>query len=211
MSNYLCKSWQGLIQMSVYLVSRGYYWYCLTEYPEKKRDSWAKIDQKLIEKYDADKSKFQRARQKQKYGMANFYFLRWESVSVIFHSKGKFSEKVTYNDTFYDIRKKPLKITISDNIEMVIYEENETTSVRLSRESYRGFKACLIDVCKLKEQKEIIKEFNKINGLPAWRGIIEQKQLLASFTVREARKHQVWLRKEALRIKTQRTPVKVFA
>ncbi|OOB74944.1 hypothetical protein AXF41_14110 [Clostridium haemolyticum] len=63
---YLCGSWQGLIQQVVYLVSRGYYYHHIEYLPQKKSARFPKIDQKLIEKYKADKSKYQRARQKNK-------------------------------------------------------------------------------------------------------------------------------------------------
>jgi hypothetical protein len=51
--------------------------------------------------------------------------------------------------------------------------------------------------CRLKDKGKRIKEFNKINGLPAWGGVIAQKRLLAAFTIKQARRHQVWLKKRS--------------
>jgi hypothetical protein len=65
--NYQCRSWQGFVQQLVYLVSRGgYFYYCLVQYPLEKKEKWEKIDTKLIGKYQCDKSKYQRARNKNK-------------------------------------------------------------------------------------------------------------------------------------------------
>jgi len=142
MMSYLINSWQALIQMSIYLFSRGYWFYCVTIFPERKKDKWEKIDHKLITRYRCEKSKFQRARRKKK-GLMNFYYLRWEAISLIFHTLGK--PDVVLEDRFVDVRKKPLEIQVSDLISVVIYrdQKNGKFTCKLSKKTYRGFKHVL--------------------------------------------------------------------
>lgn len=208
---YLCDSWQGLLQMTVYLCGQGYYYYHVTCLPEKKRERWAKTDAKLIKKYRTNKSKWQRARQKQK-GLANFIYLRWHNIAVIMHTMGRIDDNVTYDDPFYDVRKKPMRLPISELLEIEIYKrKNGSFTCRLTSKTYRGIKQTLRDVARLKNVKRIYHEYNKLNGIPAWGGVIEQKRQLAKYLVRQARKHQINLSEENLRLVDKRWPTKVWA
>jgi hypothetical protein len=206
--NYLTGSWQGFIQEIVYLVGRGYLFYHATELPERKRDKWLEIDRKLIRKYETEKSKFQRCRLKEK-RVANFFFLRYESTAIIMHTHGS-TDHVLYDDRFSDVCEKPVMLKVSDNISLVIYVNNEACSVRFSKETYAGFKAMIADVVKTKNRWEIIKAFNLINGIPAYSGIVEQKKRLVLWAVKQARKHQVALKKADLRLNTRRKIYKVW-
>ncbi len=208
-TNYLCNNWQGFLQIIIYMMSRGYYNYCLTILPEKKKSKWLKIDKKLITKYEIGKSKFQRARQKAK-GQANFYYLRWESCALLLHTSGNFN--INIDDKFLDVREKPLLIKISDNIKFEVKEtsEDKKLSVWLNKDSYKGFKLVIADVCRTKKKPLIIKEYDKINGLPAWKGIIIQKHSIAEYAVKQAKKNNFKLLKKELRINTRRKLYKVF-
>ena len=95
---YLCIDWQGFIQQLVYQVSRGYWFYHYVKYPVAKEDRWRKIDEKLQKKYSTDRSKYVRARRKQK-GLANFVFLRWRDHAVILHTMGTI-DVPNYDDKF---------------------------------------------------------------------------------------------------------------
>lgn len=214
---YLCGSWQGLIQQVVYLVSRGYYYHHIEYLPQKKSARFPKIDQKLIEKYKADKSKYQRARQKNK-KIANFYYLRWDNIAIIMHTLGAVEPDIFYDDKFIDIRhnKGKINLKISDyiSLDILLGELKQGgirhTTVKLDKQTYAGFKNVLRDISKTHNKAIIKREFNKLNGLPAWSGIIEQKRKLAKFLIKEARHNQVDLAEKELRINTFRQPVKVF-
>jgi len=206
--NYLAGSWQGFIQQIVYLIGRGYLFYHVTELPERKRDKWQCIDRKLIGKYQTEKSKFQRCRTKEK-RIANFFYLRYESTAVIMYTHG-FTDHVVCDDKFSDICEKPMTLKVSDNISLVVYVNDEVCSVRFTKETYRGFKVVMADVVKTKNKREIIREFNLINGIPAFSGTIEQKKRLAEWTVKQARRHQVALKKADLRVNTRRKIYKVW-
>ncbi len=212
--NYLCRSWQGLIQQLVYLVSRGYYHYCLIEYPLQKKEKWEKIDLKLINKYQCNKSKFQRARSKNK-GNTNFYFIRYENAALILHTNGELLKNIAKDDIFHDCRNKKTRITIPiKTITLTIMPPGDPNhngvTVRLSKESYRGMKEHLKSVCQGQNRQIVIKEFNKLNGIPAWSGIIKQKKMLAEYTISQARKNFILIKKEDLRLNTSRKPYKVW-
>jgi len=207
--NYLCENWQGFLQMCVYLIGRGYRHYCHVVYPLRKEYKWEETDRKLIHKYETAKSKFQRSRLKQK-GIANFYFLRWYDQAVIFHTAGEVSGAIIYDDHFYNVTEKALEVKVSDDIRFIITREKSVT-VRLTKDSYRGFKAVLWDVCRSKDRSAIIREFDKLNGIPSWKGIIEQKRMLAAYVVKQARQHHVQLKREELRFSTKRKIYKPFS
>jgi hypothetical protein len=208
-TRYLCATWQGLLQELVYLVGVGYHYYHVTYLPERKKQKWYDIDHKLITKYKADKNKFERARQKRK-GIANFFYVRWENVAVILHTEGELEDGVIIDDQFHDICQRPLRIRVSDLVSFDIVKFGDRYTVKLSKDTYKGLKAELVEVVKTKNRYKIIHAYDRVNGFPAWAGIINQKRLLAEFVCRQADKHGVRLFVKDLRIVDRRKPVKVW-
>lgn len=212
--NYRCRSWQGFLQQLVYLISRGYYYYCKVEYPLSKKEKWEKTDLKLIRKYNCNKSKFQRARLKNK-GIANFYFIRYGHFAFILHTGGELLKDILKDDIFYDCRNKKTRMTIPvKTITFTIMPPGDPNhkgvTVRLSKESYRDMKENLKSVCQSRNRHLIIKEYDKLNGIPAWSGIIKQKRMLANYTVSQAKKNLIKIQKNELRIYTRRKIFKVW-
>lgn len=254
--NYEVISWQGLLQMVVYLVGRGYYFWHVIYLSESKRDRWHRTDAKLINKYGCDISKFTR-RDRKKRKVANFYYLRWEHVAVLLHTEGEILSKTLKEieknndvvDEFEDIRLKAVNLRVSKHTAFDIYlekqkiikkevqkivrkkkgkqknkkkvvekqkiivtERKDTFTVKLDKESYREIKSNLYDLMADKKSGvgPVISRFNKLNGLPAWHGIIKQKEALAKYVASLAKKHNVQLRSEDLRIFRTRAPVKMF-
>jgi hypothetical protein len=226
--NYEVISWQGLIQQLVYLLGRGYYYWCLMYLSESKRDRWHKTDQKLINKYQMDISKHQRSYRKKK-GISNFYYLRWEHIAVMLHTEGTLPEN--YDDKFFDIRNTKLTLRIGPFSAVTISYEKDTRKkkakkkggkrvkgekrknvivVRLEKECYRNLKAELREVAQTKNKAKMIRMFDRLNGFPSWSGIFCQKEQLAKYLVSEAKKHNVKLSLSDLRIVRKRFPVKVF-
>lgn len=213
MHKYQCQSWQGLIQMLTYLISRGYYYYCITEFPEQKRERWTAIDSKLIDRYSVDLSKWQRARRK-KDGRANYYYLRWESISLVLHTSGELDRNL-WGDIFCDVRKRPILLKISRLIEFIIAIEEcqakRHVFVRLSKETYTGLKAHMHEIAKTRNVWLMAEEIKRLNGLPAYSLVIRQKRQLAAYVAKQAKKHQVFfdLRKVHINTKLTRYPVYV--
>lgn len=215
--NYETVSWQGFIQMIVYLAGTGYYHWHLIYLPESKKEKWPAIDKKLITKYGMDISKFTR-RDRKKRKFANFYYLRWENVVLLLHTDGEILDAVIkkiekQNDTidqFFDIRKTRLSFKIGDYTSFDIYYEKGKIGVKLSKECYRKFKDHLYDVAHSKNPIAMKKAFERINGYPSWAGVYAQKKMLAKFLVSQAKKNNVKLSTKDLRIISKRIVYKVF-
>jgi len=198
-------SWQGLLQQMVNYVSQGYTKYCAVEYPEHKREKFPAIDRKLIEKYRADSSKDQRSRLKKK-GIANFVFLRWDRYAWILQSPGRIRDDILYDDILRSLPERPLEVRVSPEMSLLVgrYGKGGGISVKMTPETYREIKAGLREVAATGDRGRCIREFDRLNGLPSWHGIIEQKVKLADYLVKQARSHQVKLSKKDLRIYTRR-------
>lgn len=211
-ARYLCQSWQSLIQMVVYYVSRGYLHYCITLFPTIKQDRWESIDQKLMTRYHIGLSKWQKARRKHQ-GFANFVYLRWGCISIILHTAGNF-ESMKIADVFHDIRRAPIHLSISPLVCLSIsvdqLHKRPHTTVRLCRDSYRGFKEQMHEIVKAGNVAYIKREFAKINGLPCYRGIIEQKRRLAQYVISQSKKRPLFLQESDLRIRTRLTRYSVY-
>jgi hypothetical protein len=198
-------SWQGLLQLLVNYTSLGYTKYCEVEYPERKRDRFSAIDRKIIEKYHADSSKDQRSRLKKK-GFANFVFFRWDRYAWILQSPGKVRDDVVYDDIFHSFTSRPIVVRAGQETHLVVghFGRSGGVSVKMAAETYRNVKAGLMEVASSGDRSRCVREFDKLNGLPAWHGIVEQKVRLAGYLVKQARRHQVKLSKKDLRINTRR-------
>lgn len=207
---YEVASWQGLLQHFVYLIGRGYYHYCIVTLPEKKRNRWQQIDQKIIAKYHTETDKFRRSRRKVN-GLANFHYLRWDSVAVILHTEGKVDENILVDDKFLDARSVPVILRISKLSVFRIYRYGGRWTINLARETYQGIKAELIELALCRNVKLMVYTFDKLNGYPPWAGIIAQKRQLAQLLCKEAKKHQVFLSIAQLRITDKRKPVTVWS
>ena len=207
MSNYLCMSWQGFLQQVVYQVSRGYLFYCLVEYREDKRDKWMTTDKKLIRKYQTDLSKDQRYRRKAKH-LSNFVFLRWDKWAVILHTVGTIDVD-KYDDIFHAIDTRPLELRLNLCYRVHTGAKGEVT-VHLTRDSYRGTKASLDHSIFQRRRDMLIKEFNQLNGLPCWGGIVQQKSQLLEHILRKAGKFGIKVKRGDFRFTTRRAIYEVF-
>ena len=186
---YLLDSWQSLLQMATNLIGKGYYYWHLTEFPVHKKSKWEEIDNKLISKYKTNRSKWQRQRLKAK-DVANFYYLRWENIALILHTPGQVADEIEYTDKFHEIHKEPLILQISELVGIKI-RHDEKVSVYLDNEMILGIRATFYNIVKTHNVELIKKEFNRLNGLPAYRGIIQQKANLRRYLVELTKKHGI--------------------
>ncbi|MFQ5442242.1 MAG: hypothetical protein ACE5EB_05900 [Thermodesulfobacteriota bacterium] len=202
---YEVQNWQGLLQQLVNYTSLGYTKYCAVEYPERKHERFSAIDRKIIAKYHVDKSKDQRSRLKKK-GYANFVFLRWDKYTWVLQSPGVVREDILYDDIFHSFPKMPIEVKVGTNMCLLVgrFGKGGGISVKMTPETYREVKAGLREVAATGDRNRCVREFNKLNGLPAWHGIVEQKVRLAEYLVKQARSHQVKLSRRDLRINTMR-------
>lgn len=224
---YLCKSWQALLECVVLHVGNGFDHYHVTILPEGKRSKWGKIDEKMIEKYNAAVGKDVRYRTK-KLGLTVFRYVRWEHVAIvlrspgdvidsdgtlykdgikrpeyILNSSGRFKVKqlekysVQYDDSFSDIRQRPLPLRISDQVFLEVRYikkagKGDQATVTMQQNFYNEKKYGLEEIlAKTKNKDKVFAAFDMLNGFPAWRGIVLQKREIQQFLTKEARKHGV--------------------
>lgn len=190
----------------------------MTIYPEQKQEKWGRIDQKLAAKYGLiDQSKFQRYRARKK-GYSAFSILRWNSTCLIFKTPGKVPSEITADDAFAKVKDRPVKIKVSDFVEIDIGLYGDKVTAKLSKDSYAGVKSYLETLVYRQEVDKAIQIFNRLNGLPATAGIIAQKRKLAAWLsklIAKREKAEKQKQKEAeilkkLRIGTKRKIVTVF-
>ena len=191
--DYLCKSWQFMLQQIIYLVSKGYTYYSVGEIPLNKASKARSIDQKIIDKYNIDLSKHQRNRRKKK-KLANFYYLRWKNQFIILHTEGKFDESVKMDDVFHNISKKSkggnkFKINIGKELSVNIVLVNGKATVVLDKGTYKDIKIELDELVKNKQIGKLYKRFSMLNSIPAWSGIVKQKFLLQEEIYKAAKKY----------------------
>lgn len=214
---YIPTSWQGFVQQLNFLITRsGYKYFHVVYYPEHKQDKWEKIDEKLINKYQTNLSVKQRSTNKSK-GNANFMFLRYENNAVILMATNKFEgvktqvrEGVVIDDEFFDIENKHLKLYFGRMTSLKLHNVDGVITVSMTNNMFQDKAAMLIEVAKEKNLKKAIYEFGKLNGLPAWGGINDQKFQLLDVIVQELKRHNVKAKKEQFFVKLTRDKVKVF-
>lgn len=188
-------SWQGLLQyVSKNLISRGYYYWHLTELPIHKQNKWGEIDKKLITKYQTNKTKFQRHRRKAK-GEANFIYVRWGKLALIFHTEGAVPDDVDYSDNFFDIRQSPIFLQVGDETTFVIeLAGNGKAHIKLDKDTYQGLKACIFNTAKRQNPEILKRTFQIVNGFPSYSGILKQKKMLRDYCVKQAKKNMITIK-----------------
>src|SRR5690625_5228453 len=105
-------------------------------------------------------------------------------------------------------------LKISERIIFKIQKSNiksKKIDVFLAKESYQNIKEQIYEIAiKTKRKENIIKEFRKINGLPAYRGINQQQINLREALIKHCKKHNIIIKKNDLFIRTKRDIVEVF-
>ncbi len=131
---YLAQSIGGFIQQTaVCYLQRGYWFYVMGEIPKGKDPE--RIDQKLLEKYEINLSKYQRYRRK-KDGWANLQYLRYRNIFLLLSTNGQhlfFSEE---QSRIQDARRCPLHV-----FGYALTYRNGRALVSLDKESYRNLEA----------------------------------------------------------------------
>jgi len=202
MEKYLLGNWKNFIYVILNNVSQGYWYFSQFQYPEKKRDKWEKIDEKIINKYNVNISKDQRYRNKKK-GKANYRFFRWENQAILLRTEG---ERLQQDDErWIKLEGKERILIIVGNTEFEIKKINEKFSVKVSKKTFSEIKTDI----KTKLEKKLINQalyvFNNFNNLPNYTFLKKQKRDIIDFFVENCKKNfkkgQIKKIKEELKIK----------
>jgi hypothetical protein len=205
---YLVANWQALMQQLVFLAGQGYTYYYVAYLPKEKEHKFPAIDTKLIAKYQTNVSKYQRYRLKQK-NRANFMYLRWEHIVVILHTNGDIPI-IEGIDAFKNIRDSSIVIQLSKYLSLSVVLDNGKSTVKLHKESYRTFKMMIEGYAKQQQKRKIIETIQKLNGIPAYKGIFEQKKQLVQFAIQKLEDNGVYAGVNEFRVTNRRKLYTVF-
>jgi len=118
MKDTIFNDYASFIQRIVTLVGQGYYYHKRIVLNELKKDRWVNTDRKLQSIFPVGASKDARYR-RQKAGLANYFYMRWEGTIVMLCTNGLKVGQVKdqpYNpvqgDIFKDIRKSALEVCV---------------------------------------------------------------------------------------------------
>jgi uncharacterized protein YktA (UPF0223 family) len=136
-------------------------------------------------------------------------YLRWNYIAVILHTSGDIRE-IESMDSFKSLRDQSMAIQLSKYLSLAIVWNNGKTTVRLHKESYRTFKMMIEGYAKQQQKRKIIDTIQKLNGIPSYRGIVEQKELLVEYAIKQLEFHGTSANKNEFRILKRRKLYKVF-
>ena len=102
------------------------------------------------------------------------------------HTEGDLPPGVCHDDKFCNNNKKKERLVI--DVGTVLFwimpqsdpNNDGRVTVRLSSEFYRDVKYGLWETAIKQDRKRLVYEFHKLNGFPAWAGIIQQKRRLSN-------------------------------
>jgi hypothetical protein len=120
-------------QLASRYVASGYVFYVLGRVPAGKDPRT--VDQKLIDRYGIDCSKYVRARRKRA-GRANVHYLRYRDVFVLLATHGEHPFFEGEAGQIRDARREPIKVEGYS-----IAQRAGRVSVRIEREEYRNLRA----------------------------------------------------------------------
>ena len=206
---------EDIIQFIDYIInciSNGkYLYYQLSYIPNEKAENkefLAKLDSKVMEKYQTNKTKNQRLtlrRQKK----ARFISVRYKNILIIMRTEGDF--EIGKNEKWLDIRKNKIELKISNFTTYRIglgkakaskgKSLNSVITVSLGANTYNTIKLSCLDAIRYKKSiRKLIYEFNKINGYNGWNGINTQKIQLRDYLIIEVCKEFGMKKKDAKKL-----------
>ena len=145
-------------QLAVAYVQHGYWFYVTGEIPERKCPH--AVDQKLIDRYEIEISKWSRARRKQS-GRANVQYIRCGRFFVLIATRG---EHHFFEDepTFRDIRREPLSFAGYSISYKLGVDRKWHVSVRIHPTEYLKLKAYFLDLATRRSVEKLMPEFQRI-------------------------------------------------
>ena len=181
---HVCGDWRYFLQRIQGNMKDEYFYYSIFSIPETKMDKAEAIDQKIIEKYGCNMSKDQRHRNKKK-GNANFQYFRFQSCGVIMATPGNVVDDC---EPLINVNIKPMVLRVG-TLEVVFKRskvkiKNKEGRVIKTQTKYTLF---LTDKCMEEKKREfnnlakrgkceeIIEHFNRLNGIPSYSGIVQNK------------------------------------
>lgn len=162
---YRCEtvSVEGFVQqLAISYIGHGYWFYVTGVVPEHKDPE--RVDEKLLEQYDAGLSKWARARRRRA-GLANVHYIRHDRFFVLIASRGEhrfFQDEPNHKD----VRRDAIRFGgYSIGYRMGV-DRRSHPSVRIHPEEYRKLKAHLLSVACHRSVENLIAEFQRVRFEP---------------------------------------------
>jgi hypothetical protein len=156
--HYRCEATtlEGFLQqLAVCYVGRGY-WFYVTGFIHRDDKDPREVDQKLIEKYGIDISKWARARRKRS-GTASVQYIRYQRFFVLLATVGYHRFKIDEQANIYDVRTAP--ITFSN---YAVGCRRGHACVRIEREEYLRIKAYFLEIACRRPESQIAAELKAL-------------------------------------------------
>ncbi|QDV90784.1 hypothetical protein RAS2_18670 [Phycisphaerae bacterium RAS2] len=154
---------EGFVQqLALSYVGHGYWFYVTGVIPERKDPR--RVDEKLLEQYDAGLSKWARARRKRA-GLSNVHYIRHGRFFVLIASRGEqrfFQDEPNHKDVRRDsIRFNGYSIGYHRGV-----DRRWHPSVRIHPDEYRKLKAYMLNIAPHRSVEKLIGEFRRIRFEP---------------------------------------------
>lgn len=155
----VCTSVAGFIQqLAVSYVSNGYVFYVLGYLLEGKDPR--RVDEKLIERYGVEVSKWSRARRKRA-GAANIQYLRYGRLFVLLATHGEHEFFRAEGTRVRDIRRVPLKA-----FGYAVSHRRGRVQVRIEREEFKRLKGHFMELAAHRRASVLSEEFSRLQFEP---------------------------------------------
>ncbi len=160
---YETTSIEGFVQqLALSYIGHGYWFYITGIIPERKDPQ--RVDEKLLEQYDAGLSKWAKARRKRA-GLANVHYIRHGRFFVLIASRGE-HRFFQHEPNHKDVRRDSIRFGGYSIGYRLGVDRRWHPSVRIHPEEYRRLKAYLLDISCHRSVENLTAEFRRIRFEP---------------------------------------------
>jgi len=187
------KNYKAFLQELVRRFSHGYHYYSLTIYPEKKREKWQSIDQKILSKYPLlTLSKYQRTRRKRA-GKLNAMMIRYDRYMLLQATSGKDDIGLKTKETLENIRKKSLILNnLYGTLCFRVGKKEKGYTVYFEKAYWRDLKAYWSEKASKATPEAVREEWQKMDqACPSWAGVASQKVRLRKLILEKCKKRGI--------------------
>lgn len=204
---------EGFVQQLTCYIASGYRWYVTGCVPQHK--DVRKVDARLIEKYEIDLSKYQRARKKSR-GEANVQYLRFQRFFVVIATApiGGHPFTCAERGALRDIRKQPIRFagySISsrrDGSALRNGVEQWRVHVRIDRDAFLELRDFYVDAATRRPRAELERGLREVRFEPY---APVRRQLLSILRQTNSKRRIVGLRPLRMRcLRFRRNQVRPF-
>lgn len=173
---------KGFLRQLISHIGSGYTNILVVQISKKKEYKRESILTKIRLNYKTLDTRSQRYYAKKK-GFANFQAISYMYIVVLLHTKGLIKDEIDIGNGFICFKKKSsLELDISSYLKLVIFkDERNKITVRLAKETFRGFKIDFDIAYKKKSGFMYNKTLRRLSGFPPYRGIQLQKIIMLRY------------------------------